>query len=87
MLENNGCAGVDRGSPHGLKARAPILPTERMRQGTGRRRKRGEIAGNVKRLNTKLGVVLVGGIAPSTHLDIQFSKMLFSAPVIKGIHT
>src|ERR1700733_12702938 len=87
MLIDSRRPGTDRRPANGLKARPARFPMHDVGQGAFGYSERRQVARNIKRLDAKLRIVLIRGVAPTAHLNIQFAEMLISAPVIKRIKT
>src|SRR5208282_1476229 len=65
---------------------ASRFPSHGIRQRAGWSLELIYISGNIKRLNAILRIVRIGGISPPAHLDVHFTVILISVPLVEGIH-
>src|SRR5215831_6484706 len=86
VFGHHGCSSLHGRSSDGLEGSAPGLPMQRMSQSTLRPGKLSQVARDIKRLNCILRIFLTG-LAPLADRKVQFAVMLFSRPLVVGIHT
>src|SRR5271165_4810401 len=85
VLEDYRSAGLIGRAADGLEPGKAGLPPQDVGEGADGRGETREIAGDIKRLDTKLCVALVGGVSPTADFDVHFA-IVGIAVVVPGNH-